>query len=408
MDATALVQKVRRIVLGRGGNNGYRQLRLSFKVMDSSGDLQLSKAEFAAGLRKFGLPLSAQEEDQLMAAFDTQGDGLVSLKEFFQTIRGPMNSRRTAIVDQAFAALDKDGSGVCDLNDLRGTYDASRHPQVIAGRATEKDILDQFLRTFDSQTNPDGTVTYDEFHEYYNGLSGMIDNDDYFESMVIAAWNLGRPAASIPQGTTVSAPQLRRTVERRTETGPKRMTDTGRVFLQEYGATRNPLVYLDISISGAEPNRVLIELFADIAPKTSENFRALCTGENGMGLQGQPLHYKGLKFHRMIPGFMLQSGDVVFNNGKGGESIYGRHFDDETFEASFKNAGMVAMANTGPNTNNSQFFITTKEARYLDDRHVAFGKVVHNFDFLLVMEKYGSDNGTPLKEVVIEDCGQLQ
>jgi cyclophilin family peptidyl-prolyl cis-trans isomerase len=157
-----------------------------------------------------------------------------------------------------------------------------------------------------------------------------------------------------------------------------------------------PRCYLDVSLNGQKLGRVIIELRPDIAPKTAENFRALCTGEKGFG-------YKGCAFHRVIPQFMCQAGDV---DGHGGKSIYGDKFDDENFD--LKNVeGAVTMANRGPNTNGSQFFICTANDRFLDGKYVVFGKVVHGMSVVRQIEERGSHNGNTIGEIVIDDCGEL-
>jgi peptidylprolyl isomerase len=168
----------------------------------------------------------------------------------------------------------------------------------------------------------------------------------------------------------------------------------------------NPKVYFDLTIGGAYAGRVVFLLFADTTPKTAENFRALCTGEKGMCTTGQPLHFKGSGFHRVIKGFMLQGGDFTNGNGTGGESIYGEKFPDENFKVKHTERGLLSMANSGPNTNGSQFFITTVPTAHLDGKHCVFGKVLEGYDICQTVET--TDTGTqdkPKQDVVIADCG---
>uniref|UniRef100_A0A0E0M5K7 Peptidyl-prolyl cis-trans isomerase n=1 Tax=Oryza punctata TaxID=4537 RepID=A0A0E0M5K7_ORYPU len=171
-----------------------------------------------------------------------------------------------------------------------------------------------------------------------------------------------------------------------------------------------PRVFLDIVIGGERAGRVVIELFADKVPDTAENFRRLCTGER-IGRSGKnKLHYKGSTFHRVVPGFMCQGGDITAGNGTGGESALdgaGRHFADEGFAVKHDGPGVVSMANAGPNTNGSQFFITVDKAPWLDGRHVAFGRVVAGMDAVCAIDRTGTWSSKTVKPVVIADCGEL-
>ena len=126
-----------------------------------------------------------------------------------------------------------------------------------------------------------------------------------------------------------------------------------------------------------------------------------------MGKSGKALHYKGSKFHRIIPNFMLQGGDFTMGNGTGGESIYGDKFADENFIIKHTKVGLLSMANAGKNTNGSQFFITTVLYPQLDGKHVVFGEVIEGYDVVKLIEPYGSSHGSPSKIVVIQNCGQI-
>ncbi|EGG03600.1 uncharacterized protein MELLADRAFT_53182 [Melampsora larici-populina 98AG31] len=143
-----------------------------------------------------------------------------------------------------------------------------------------------------------------------------------------------------------------------------------------------------------------MELYEKEVPRTSQNFYELCKGSKGYG-------YKGSKFHRIIPNFMLQGGDFTNHNGTGGKSIYGPKFEDENFHFKHSKVGLLSMANAGPNTNGSQFFITTTITSWLDGKHVVFGEVIKGFEVVKAIEALGSQSGKPSQEVIIEECGEV-
>ncbi|MBP2406074.1 peptidylprolyl isomerase [Streptomyces syringium] len=161
-----------------------------------------------------------------------------------------------------------------------------------------------------------------------------------------------------------------------------------------------PRVYFDLSADSQKIGRVVMELREDVVPRTARNFLELSTGQNGFG-------YKGSTFHRVIPNFMAQGGDFTNHNGTGGKSIYGEKFEDENFVLKHTGPGILSMANAGPNTNGSQFFICTATTSWLDGKHVVFGSVVEGYEHIRKVEAYGSDSGRTSKKIVIDDCGAL-
>ncbi|MFF3886405.1 peptidylprolyl isomerase [Streptomyces sp. NPDC001914] len=159
-------------------------------------------------------------------------------------------------------------------------------------------------------------------------------------------------------------------------------------------------VFFEVTADGEPLGRIEFKLFDDVVPKTARNFRELATGEHGYGYEGSP-------FHRVIPDFMLQGGDFTRQNGTGGKSIYGEKFADENFTLKHTKPGQLSMANAGPNTNGSQFFITTIVTNWLDNKHVVFGEVVEGMDVVKAIEALGSGSGTTRKKIVISKSGTV-
>nr|ACO11403.1 Peptidyl-prolyl cis-trans isomerase E [Caligus rogercresseyi] len=259
-------------------------------------------------------------------------------------------------------------------------------------------------------------IEYEEPRDAAAAIDNMHDSELYGRTLRV---NLAKPlrlkeSSSKPvwaddewlqkySGQTISKPTEHSEVpkgEEESSTAVKRDADIDAEEPSEKKAKKNPQVYFDVRIGKTNVGRIIILLRADIVPKTAENFRCLCTQEKGFG-------YKGSRFHRVIPGFMIQGGDFTNNNGTGGKSIYGKKFADENFKLKHLDAGTLSMANSGPGTNGSQFFITCDKADWLDNKHVVFGKVITGMSVVKKIEKFGSKSGKPSEVAMIEDCGEL-
>eukprot|EP01053_Blabericola_migrator_P003092 Blabericola_migrator_1__3091@NODE_18_length_22925_cov_118_464826_g15_i0_p15_GENE_NODE_18_length_22925_cov_118_464826_g15_i0NODE_18_length_22925_cov_118_464826_g15_i0_p15_ORF_typecomplete_len192_score29_93Pro_isomerase/PF00160_21/3_4e55_NODE_18_length_22925_cov_118_464826_g15_i01524215817 len=169
----------------------------------------------------------------------------------------------------------------------------------------------------------------------------------------------------------------------------------------------NPVVFFDISIGGVAVGRILMELFKDVCPKTAENFRQLCTGEHV--INKVPQGYKGCSFHRVIKDFVVQGGDFVHNDGTGNLSIYGSAFNDENFRLGHDKPGLLSMANSGPDTNGSQFFITCQPCEWLNGKNVVFGQVLNEPSMLVVrkIEYTPAVSDKPKLSIIITQCGEM-
>ncbi|EER42378.1 peptidyl-prolyl cis-trans isomerase [Histoplasma capsulatum var. duboisii H88] len=169
----------------------------------------------------------------------------------------------------------------------------------------------------------------------------------------------------------------------------------------------NPVVFFDITLGGEPLGRIKMELFSDVTPKTAENFRQFCTGES-KNPRGRPQGYKGSKFHRVIKNFMIQGGDFINGDGTGSATIYGTgKFPDENFNLTHDGPGLLSMANSGPNTNGCQFFITTTATPFLNNKHVVFGQVLDGMDIVRMIENTRTTRDKPNQDVVIAQCGEM-
>ena len=382
MEEDASVVAVRMAALRREGATGLLSLGRALRTTaDGGGD----DGAWLERLQAWGVTLTDAECNGVVSAVgDAGGWGLSAL------LRAGMGAARTALVEDAF--------------ELGGGADGGGGDKAFAAAFADKG----------------GVASREEFLDYYTGVSAGVATDDEFQQRVCEAWALApATAAAAPSGggggaadsfggfsgsastfLTTAAPPL-----------PDEFAAfaAGRSYRRFYRPAMPQRCFMDFNTEGLGTCRVVLELHAGKCPLTCENFRALCTGERGVGICGQPLSYSGTSMHRIVCNKFIQGGDVVRDNGKGCDSIYGKHFRDESFSVPHDRPGVLTMANSGPNSNGSQFCITLAALPHLDGKNVAFGQVVDGLDAVRrIVAHTSSDDGTPTRRVSIQDCGVLQ
>jgi len=173
------------------GATGIKGLGRAFRIVDKDHSKELNREEFKEAMRIWKMDINEAETSILVAHFDEDGDGQISYDEFLMGVRGKLSERRLNLVKKAFVVLDVDGSGVITVEDIAASYDASQHPEVMAGKKEPKEVFSEFMNNFEGANgNHDGTVTLDEFIHYYEGVSASIDEDDFFVLMMSNAWKV--------------------------------------------------------------------------------------------------------------------------------------------------------------------------------------------------------------------------
>lgn len=243
--AEVAMSSLRKKALQRNGKLGIKEIGRLVRLMDRDNSGHLDANELRTGIRDMmGVCIADEEFEAIQAALDPNGDGVVDVDEFVWAFRGPLPLRRKTVIDAAFKRLDRDGSGAIDIADVRDFYDVSRHPQVLSGQMSPHDAHQKFLSQFEAdeygqpKTVFDGVVTYEEFCNYYAGVSSNIDSDEHFELLLIRAWALDRPPK--PRGAGVGDSQKARTITIKLDTDGARTRQNHPLYqtsMMAYGST---------------------------------------------------------------------------------------------------------------------------------------------------------------------------
>ena len=339
------------------------------------------KVDLANKLKSEGNELNKNNE--LNSAVNKYETAIDYLKSEIKNLSDNEVTLLNTLLTNCAICLNKTG------NYTKAIYYAS---ESIKTNITQKNV---YQRGIAYANNADNLTSLNYALEDLDSLVKLVGSDD------VAVKNLKETIENKKKQIYNSKKALSKGLLKASLYGEKEMPIASAIFTIPEGVTDgNPIVYMDLKYNdNSESKRVEFELFKNVVPKTVENFKALCTGEKGFG-------FKNSIFHRIIKDFMMQGGDFTNANGTGGKSIYGNKFDDENFNIEHSKRGLLAMANSGKNTNGSQFYITFKETPWLNGKHVVFGRVIKGMDIIDDIESSVEvDDSKPLKNVIVSDCG---